>query len=68
MFSFQRKYATATTIDFPMLKRSVADLAVSADWTPAAGDVKISKDEGVDANITTLPSAPTTADRSRSTS
>lgn len=39
-----RKYATPT------------DFAVAADWTPAAGDVKISKDGGAAANVTNLPS------------
>jgi hypothetical protein len=32
---------------------------VSADWTPATGDVKISKDGGAAANIATLPAAIT---------
>ncbi len=51
----QRKYGTATTIVFPMVKRGVVDLAVTADWTPATGDSKISKDEGATANTTNLP-------------
>lgn len=56
-----RKYATATTtngkdVGIPMVKAGVADLAVSADWTPAAGDVKVSIDAGAQANIGTLPS------------
>lgn len=42
-----------------MIKRAVMDFAVSADWTPAAGDVKISKDGGAAANVTNLPSAIT---------
>ncbi|OLE52112.1 MAG: hypothetical protein AUG51_19335 [Acidobacteria bacterium 13_1_20CM_3_53_8] len=57
----ERKYGVATTIDLPMIKRGVADYAVSADWTPAAGDCKISKDEGADANTTNLPSAVASA-------
>lgn len=52
------KYNTATDFYIPMVKRGVVDLAVSADWTPATGDVKLSKDGGTDANIGTLPSAP----------
>lgn len=56
---FLRKYGVASTIDFPMIKRGVVDFAVSADWTPAAGDCKISKDEGADANSANLPAAPT---------
>lgn len=39
----------------PMVKAGVRDFAVSADWTPATGDVKISKDGGAIANIGTLP-------------
>lgn len=56
---FFRKYNTATNIYIPMIKRAVVDFAVSADWTPAAADVKISKDGGAAANITTLPVAIT---------
>ncbi len=33
----------------------VTDFAVSADWTPATGDVKVSIDGGAAANITNLP-------------
>lgn len=40
-----------------MVKRGLMDQAVGADWTPATGDVKISKDGGATANITTLPVA-----------
>ena len=58
---FQRKYgvllAGATLITIPILKRGVVDFAVSADWTPAAGDVKVSLDGGAAANITNLPTA-----------
>lgn len=61
--AFLRKYATATTstanIRIPIIKRAVVDFAVSADWTPAAGDVKVSKDGGAAANIGTLPTAVT---------
>src|SRR5262249_8719701 len=35
------------------------DFAVSGDWTPAAGDVKVTQDGGAAANITTLPAAIT---------
>ncbi len=54
---YPRKYATGTGADviIPMIKRGVVDFAVAADWTPAAGDVKISKDGGAAANIGTLP-------------
>lgn len=61
--SFSRKYNTllvaATAIYLPMVKRGVVDFAVSADWTPAAGDVKVSLDGGAAANITNLPTAIT---------
>ena len=57
MSAFLRKYATATHIYLPIIKRGVVDLAVSADWTPATGDVKVSIDGGAAANIGTLPTA-----------
>jgi hypothetical protein len=60
---FNRKYNTATVtanhIRIPIIKRAAVDFAVSADWTPAAGDVTVSKDGGTAANITTLPTALT---------
>lgn len=56
---FLRKYNTATHVYIPLIKRGVVDFAVSADWTPAAGDVKISKDGGAAANVANLPSAIT---------
>lgn len=54
---FLRKYGTGTGADviIPIIKRGVVDFAVSADWTPASGDVKVSKDGGTEANIGTLP-------------
>jgi len=54
---FLSKYGAARHIYVPMVKRGVVDHAVSADWTPAAGDVKISKDGGAAANVTNLPTA-----------
>jgi hypothetical protein len=61
MSAFLRKYGTGSGADIyiPIIKRAVVDFAVSADWTPAAGDVKISKDGGAAANIGTLPTALT---------
>jgi hypothetical protein len=53
------KYGVARHFYIPMVKRGVVDFAVSADWTPAAGDVKISKDGGAAANVTNLPTAIT---------
>lgn len=59
MSAFLRKYAIGSGADVlvPMVKRGVADFAVGADWTPAAGDVKVSIDGGAAANIGTLPTA-----------
>lgn len=56
---FLTKYAVARHFYIPMIKRNVMDYAVAADWTPAAGDVKVSLN-GVApgaTNITTLPVA-----------
>lgn len=57
--AFLTKYGVARHIYVPVIKRAVVDFAVSADWTPAAGDVKISKDGGAAANVTNLPTAIT---------
>ncbi len=56
---FLRKYGTGTGADVyvPLIKRGVVDFAVSGDFTPASGDVKISIDGGAAANIGTLPTA-----------
>src|SRR5690242_16692102 len=51
------KYNTQTAFTFTMIKRGVVDLAASADWTPATGDTKISKDGGNVANTTNNPAA-----------
>ncbi len=60
MAAYQRKYNVATAaanhIVIPMIKAGVTDFAVAADWTPAAGDVKVTKNGGTPANIATLPS------------
>ena len=53
------KYGVAVHFCKSLVKRGVVDLAVSVDWTPAAGDVKISKDGGAAANVTNLPTAIT---------
>lgn len=57
--SYLRKYATGTGADIyiNVPKAGSANHAVSADWTPAAGDVKVSIDGGTAANIATLPTA-----------
>lgn len=57
MAAFLSKYGVARHIYIPIIKRAVVDYAVGADWTPAAGDVKISKDGGAAANVGTLPVA-----------
>lgn len=54
---FLSKYGVARHIYIPIPKAGSANHAVSADWTPAAGDVKISKDGGATANVTNLPTA-----------
>lgn len=54
---FKRKYGVAFDIEVPMIKAGARDFAATGDWTPASGDVKISKDGGAFANITTLPVA-----------
>jgi len=51
------KYGTETAIRFSIVKRGAVDLAATGDWTPAAGDTKISKDGGSFANTTNNPSA-----------
>ena len=51
------EYGVAYDFYIPIVKRGVIDFAVSADWTPATGDTKLSKDGGADANTATNPSA-----------
>lgn len=59
--AFMRKYGVtlsgAYIIPLPIIKRGVVDYAVSGDWTPGAGDVRVRKDGGSWANIGTLPTA-----------
>lgn len=52
---YLRQYGVAGKVRRSIVKRGVIDIAVTADWTPATGDVKISKDGGAIANIGTLP-------------
>lgn len=54
---FLTRYGVGRHIYIPMVKRAVVDYAVGADWTPVAGDVKVSKDGGAAANVTNLPVA-----------
>ena len=59
-------WGTAYTFRAPIVKASSTDYAIvgntpTPDWTPAAGDVKISKDGGAFANIATPPSTVTLA-------
>jgi len=59
MSAILRKYGVATAsgthIRVPIIKAGSQDFAAGGDWTPATGDVKISKDGGAQANIGTLP-------------
>lgn len=52
MAALLRSYGVQTDIYFPMVKRAVVDLAVTADWTPAAADARISKDGAASAQCT----------------
>ena len=54
---FQREYGLTTAIRFPIPKVDDTDFAATGDWTPATGDVKISKDGGNFANTSNLPTA-----------
>jgi hypothetical protein len=54
---FEFTYGVGRTIVFPVVKRAVVDFAVSADWTPATGDTKVSLDAGNVANTTNNPAA-----------
>jgi len=59
MASYYRKYGVTltggTAISIPMIKAGFADFATNSDWTPVAGDVLVSTDDGTEANIGTLP-------------
>lgn len=55
--AFLSKYGVARHIYIAIPKAGSASHAVGADWTPAAGDVRISKDGGATANVTNLPTA-----------
>jgi hypothetical protein len=59
MPQYLRKYGVASKVRVAVYKAGTTDFAVSADWTPATGDVKISKDGGAAANLTSLPTAIT---------
>lgn len=54
---FLSKYGVARHIYIAIPKAGSANHAIGADWTPSAGDVKISKDGGAAANVTNLPTA-----------
>ena len=55
MAVFEREYGVATNFQAPVVLKADDTFAGSGDLTWAAGDVKISKDGGAAANITTLP-------------
>jgi hypothetical protein len=48
--------AGSTKIRLSLRKAGVATFATGSDWSPASGEVKVSKDGGSEANIGTLPS------------
>ena len=48
-------YGTAYTFRAPVVKAASTDFAATADWTPAAGDVKIIQNGTLLGNVTTLP-------------
>lgn len=48
-------WGTATTFRAPIVKAGSTDYALTANWTPVTGDVKISKDGGAFANLLTPP-------------
>ena len=54
MSAYLRPYAAAASIRIPLLAAD-GTYADGADWTPAAGDVKVSIDGAAQTNITTLP-------------
>ena len=49
------KYATQTTINFPLEIRGLVDLAGQADWTPVTADTRISKNGAASATTVNLP-------------
>jgi hypothetical protein len=53
----QKQYGVAQTVYFTCYKAGTADFAATADWTPATGDTKISKDGGNVANTSNNPAA-----------
>ena len=57
MTEYNRIYGQGTGADIiiPHLQTGLDDFATSSEWTPAAGDVKISKDGAAAANIASLP-------------
>lgn len=56
---YELEYGVQADIRFPMIKRAVVDFAVSADWTPATGDTKISMDGAAVTNTANNPAAIT---------
>jgi len=55
MSAILRKYATATTIVFPMIKAGSIDFANTGDWTPVAADTQFSEDEAAFGNTGSTP-------------
>lgn len=57
MSAMLRQYGVETTIIFPIPKVDDTAFAGTADWTPATGDTKVSKNGGNVANTTNNPAA-----------
>jgi hypothetical protein len=55
-------YGVQTTFNHPMIIRGLVDLAGQADWTPAPGDIRISKNGAASAQSTNLSSCLTLPD------
>jgi len=55
MITKRGRFGVALTFEAPVLKTTGAYAVIGTDWTPGAGDVKVSKDGGNVADITTLP-------------
>lgn len=55
MLMFECEYGEGHTFDAQVIKTGGTSYALAADWTPVAGDIKVSVDNGTPANINALP-------------
>lgn len=53
--SLMRKYGAQTDIYFPTIKRDFVDLSGLGEWSPDAGDIKISSDGAAAVNVANVP-------------